>query len=475
MLAKLSIKTLMIIAAAVGGQNVFGQTQADQIGKNALLDLSARVAEGDRFTLSQALKAGLRDNPQVKIAQSMVRSAKENYNSQKSPINPTLSYSALNNTVAPISYADGFALGSNYSMYWTLETNGANRYRTRQAHELFQQAQFDSASTQLSLKLNIINAYVGLQVSNQALEVELKVYDNVKKLSVLTQKRFETGAGPQADATRAKIAEIEEQQNVITFIANVNQARATLNTQLGRPQVLPVDVADPLTYRPITTTGLIALLDQAKRDRPELQSARANLRSLQAIPGLEKSAYFPNVVLAKDFGSDGQTFIGLSVPIDLGGIRGSVAKAKSDIKTQEAQIDLQSQSIDLDVRTCFINFEAARKQVASYESGILQMSETLQNQVRQGYELGSNTIVDILTAENTYRSVQSAYHAAVGAFLIAAYNLKHSIGELPDSFQTEPFTNIGKEATTISPQSSISPDLLNSSSQSVENDSNGPQ
>jgi len=71
------------------------------------------------------------------------------------------------------------------------------------------------------------------------------------------------------------------------------------------------------------------------------------------------------------------------------------------------------------------------------------MSETLVDQIRHGYELGANTIVDIITAENTYRSVESAYYNAVGAYEIAAYTLKHSISDLLESVSSAPVTSIG--------------------------------
>ena len=419
------------------------QAPAIQLPPLGVPDLPPAVPPANQLTLVQAIQTGLRDNPQVAAAHYSVISARENYNSQKAPLNPTFSYAALNNTVAPLSWSDGFNQGANYSAYVTLETNGAVYYRTWQAREQFHQAQFDAATTGLSLKLSIVDAYANLQVANRALEVELKVYQGMVQLGDLTQKRFEAGAGPEADATRARIAAIQEQQNVISDVANVNAARAALNTQLGHPQNAPVDVAEPLVYKPIPAGDLAQLTRQAEQNRPELRSALANLHGLRAVPGLERSAYFPNVVLGKDFGSDGQIFVGMSIPLDLGGIKGAVAKANADVRTQLAQVELQRQAIDADVKSSFINFTAAQKQVDTYQTGILSMSEHLVDQVRHGYELGANTIVDIITADNTYRSVETSYYAAVGAYEQAAYALKHSIGDLADTSVSGPLTEIG--------------------------------
>jgi outer membrane protein TolC len=422
-----------------------------------LPDLPAPVPPANRLSLRQAVQSGLHDNPQITSARYAVLSAHENYNSQKSPINPTISYAALNNSVAPADFVTGFALRSNYSAYVTIETNGAIRYRTAQAREQYHQAQFDAATTGLSLKLSIIAAYVGLQVANRALEVELKVYDNMRQLSDLTRKRFEAGAGLDADARRANIAAIQELQNVIADVANVSAARATLNQQLGHLQNTPVDAAQPLVYRPIPVRDLAELTQLAEQRRPEILSAQANLRSLRAVPGLERSALYPDLVVARDFGRDSPVELGLSVPLDLGGIHGAIQKAKADVKTQEAQVELARQSVDMDVKSAYINLIEAQKQVDTYVSGgILPQSEVLLNQIRQGYTLGANTILDVITAENTYRSVETAYYSAVGAYVQAAYVLKHAIGDLPDNMPDMLLTSIGLADLTTSPVGSSS-------------------
>ena len=118
--------------------------------------------------------------------------------------------------------------------------------------------------------------------------------------------------------------------------------------------------------------------------------------------------------------------------MDLGSIRGAVKKARADVKTQEAQVELARQNIDLDVKNSYVNLDAAQKQVATYDGGILQDSEALLNQTRQAYTLGAGTILDVMTAENTYRAVMTSYYSAIGTYVVAFYTLQHSIGDLPD-------------------------------------------
>jgi len=458
-------RLLRILIVAVYVSPVSGWCQASQSSAPAVspldqipqVELPVPVPVMGQLSLNQALQLGLRQNPQIAAAKSSIVSARENYNSQKAPINPYFTYGALNDEVAPGNWQQGFTEGENYVFYYTFETNGAQKYRARQAREQLHQAEFDARTTGLSLSLSIIDAYVTLQIANRELEVEQTIYSNMVKLGDLTNKRYLAGSGTQADAIRAHIAAIQEQQNVIQDVANVNSARAALRNQLGLPQNAPVDAVEPLVYKPSTVGDLADLTRRAELSRPELHSANANLDSLRAVPGLARSQYYPDLFIAKDLGNDPYLWVGINIPFDLGSIRGQVRKAEADVKTQQAQVELERQSVDLDVKSSYINLLAAQKQVATYDGGMLSMSETLVDQIRHGYELGANTIVDIVTAENTYRSVESAYYVAVGSYVQALYTLRHSTGDLPDAFSSPTFslTNPAPSAAVPAAQTAL--------------------
>jgi outer membrane protein, heavy metal efflux system len=396
------------------------------------VQLPPAVPSAAALSMEDAIRTALQGNPQRLQSAYSVLSARENYNSQKAPINPTFQYSALNNTVAPLDWASGFGLRSNYSVYATLETNGAQRFRASQAREQMHQAAFDAATVELSIRFQAASAYVGLQAANKQLEIERTVVENTRKLMELTHSRQLAGAGTEADYRRANIAYIQEQQNLAANTAAVLNARAALNAVLGRALDTPIDTASPLEYRLIPPSSLTALTRQAEALRPELQSARANLKALQAVPGLSRSAYFPDVIVGRDFGKGSVFNVGMSVPLDLGSIRGSVRKADADVKAQMAQVEASRQGVDLDVKTSLLTLEAAQTQLATYtsEAGLVNESQKLFEQTRQAYLLGANSLLDVITAEDTYKAVLSSYWSAIGSCAQADLTLKHATGEL---------------------------------------------
>ena len=186
----------------------------------------------------------------------------------------------MNNTVAPIGFANGFGSGYNYSAYATIETNGAIRYRTAQARELYHQAQFDAATNQAFLSGSMSSTHMwACKLVARALRgrAEGILHDNMHQLSDLTEKRFDAGAGTQADANVSCAwikAYIQEKQNVLLpDVNNVNSAAraASVMPILAHPLDTPIDASEPLTYKPAPITRILPILQgRPSRIAPEL-------------------------------------------------------------------------------------------------------------------------------------------------------------------------------------------------------------
>lgn len=408
---------------------LFGLTilPASALPQDALpadVPMPSDVPASQRLTLTEAENIAEADNPQIAQAQHTVAGAHATLESQRSFINPTVDYSSLNNTVAPIN---GLGQIGNYSAYATLETNGAEHFRANQAKFQLRGAEAGAVTTRLTLRQSVDDAYSALQVANSQLENERDVYSLVLKLRDLTQKQFELGSGTQANAIRAQIALTQEEQNLIAAVAMVKQARAALDVQLGRPPDTPVDAAEPLAYHPAAVPDKDALLARAMAARPEVASADAGVNAARAAVGLQKAAYIPDLTFGSQINA-GPIEMGFVLPIDLGSIHGEVDSAREQVKVQEAVAAQTRLSVRSDVENGYIALTQARKTVDLYESGILPQTEDLLNRVTQGFSLGADTILDVIDAQQTCRSTRNSYYAAVGTYNQAVDQLNRAIG-----------------------------------------------
>lgn len=382
------------------------------------------VAADQKITLAQAVETALQKNPQITASEHTVAGARANLGGQRAPINPTIAYSGLNNTVALTNFGDP----ANYAVYFTVETSGRIRYRTGQARALLQGAQADAVTTRISVKQAVASAYIALQVANSALENEQEAYQTARRLSDLTEKQFKLGAAPETNAIRASVALNREEQNLIQAINSVRVARANLNVQVGREPDLPIDAAEPLRYTPIELS-LTELRRQALLNRPEIRSAEASRRALQSAVGLQQSQYYPDTVVGSDLRFHNLQ-LGLVLPLfDFGGIRGAVRQAKEAVRTQEAQETLTRRQALLDVETAYASLVATRRTVQSFQEGVLPRTEALLHKVEQGYTLGASTILDLIDAQETYRTTRNDYTAAIGNHQQTAAQLERAVGQ----------------------------------------------
>ncbi len=381
------------------------------------------VAAAQALTLNQAEALAEKNNLQAQQSRYQIGSARANLSSQRAPLNPTINYAALNNLVAPTNFSN---LG-NYTAYVTLETNGARRYRTNQARAQFQGAEAEARTTRLTVRQSVADAYSDLQVANSALQNERNVYALTSRLADLTQNRFKLGAAPEANAIRAQIALTQEQQNLIASADQVRVARVALNVLLGRAPDTPVDAAQPLGYNTVLSLERARLLAQAVQARPEIRSASAGVSAAQAAVGLEKAQYFPNVTLGRQL-DVGPVAVGLILPLDLGSIKNAIDKSQQDVKVQQTLLAQARLGVAQDVETGYLSLTQARQAVLLYQQGILPQSESLLNRVTQGYALGASTILDVIDAQQTYRSTRNAYYAAIGSYNHAVDQLSRAIG-----------------------------------------------
>jgi len=224
------------------------------------------------------------------------------------------------------------------------------------------------------------------------------------------------------------VALTQETANLFSAINGVRQARASLNNVIGREADAPIDAAEPLEYQP-AALNLNDLQALAAKNRPELASAEYNRRALSAAASLARAQSYPDIVLGKPLQGTTNIELGFTLPLfDFGGIRGATQQAQKQEKAQEAVQRQVRQSVGLDVQAAYNALNLAAQTVEAYRSGILPQSESLLQRVTQGYQLGASTILDLIDAQATLRTVRIAYYGAIGQYRQALAQVERATG-----------------------------------------------
>ena len=426
---------------ACTAQTLASQTTSplDLFAQSTQFSQLPEIKDSERITLERAVEIAFQENAQIKASRYQIEAAKANLSGQRAPINPTLTYGGLNNTVAPAPTLD-VNNPSNYGVLFTVETNGAISWRTSQAHNQFDQATADAKTAFLNVRQSVTNAYIGLQIANRALLDEQEALKDAARIRDLTRQQFKLGAAPQTNSIRADIAYTQEFANMLNQVNAVKAARSALNIALGRKPEQPVDAAEPLEFAPIHEK-LDDLQKLADANRPELSSATYSLHALKAAVGLQRSQYYPDLVVGTDFREvhSGVFQVGLTLPLfDFGSIRGAVSQAKKNVKAQESQIVLAQQQVRLDVESAYEALIVSEGTVEALMAGSLSQAEGLEQRIEKGYLLGGNTILDLLDAQSTLRASRIAYYGSIGNYRQALAQLERAIGAPVRALNTAP-------------------------------------
>lgn len=120
----------------------------------------------------------------------------------------------------------------------------------------------------------------------------------------------------------------------------------------------------------------------------------------------------------------------LNVPLFAGGATQSrVRQAIAQRDVASDVLEQQRRLISATTRNAFNSIEAGISQVQAQKDAVASAQKALQS-TQAGYEVGTQTIIDVLFAQQTLFQAQSAYSQARHAYVINQLNLEYSAGTL---------------------------------------------
>lgn len=272
--------------------------------------------------------------------------------------------------------------------------------------------------------------------------------------------KYQVGSSSITDADSAKASEAAAAASVIqarTTLFNDREALAQItgvvptglkvlvtNLPLNTPQ--PANVQDWVTTALASNPSLQAQRDSVESAQHDITAARAaRLPTLSAsvdysrvpswgsgnpsnLAGLPSNV--TNVLHADSRTTDTTLGLVLSVPLFAGG--GTQAQIRQSIAQRDEAHDVLAQDrrqIVADTRNAFNSIESGISQVKAEQEAVASAREALQA-TQAGYGVGTQTIVNVLLAQETLLQAQSGYSQARHAYVIDQIDLKYDAGML---------------------------------------------
>ena len=305
----------------------------------------------------------------------------------------------------------------------------ANRYLAQDARELIVLAVGGAYLQTIAARARMASEEAQLQSANA-------VFDRSKQ-------QFGQGLIAKVDADRNEVQALTHQQRLLSLKNDLAKQKINLARMIGLPPNDQYDLSDEVPFAPAAPLTVEEALGQAFQQRADLKAADAQVRAAERAHAAARAERYPSLGVTSDYGGIGvnpgqlQTTYtataSLKIPIWQGG------RAEGDIQLSDAALaqrraeyeDLKGQ-IESDVRSSYLDLQAAASQVEVAQRNVQVTKEALEL-TRQKVEAGVIDNVQYVQAQEEVTNAEFDFINGVFAFNVAKLSLARAMGRAADA------------------------------------------
>jgi len=108
--------------------------------------------------------------------------------------------------------------------------------------------------------------------------------------------------------------------------------------------------------------------------------------------------------------------------------QGNVAAAEAEARAAERRIELTMLAVQQEVAAAFAQHEAARRSRQIYETGVREVARRNLDVVRQAYDLGRGSLLDVIAEQRRYIEIENGYTDVLKQVYDAWVDIERAVG-----------------------------------------------
>ena len=257
--------------------------------------------------------------------------------------------------------------------------------------------------------------------------------------------RNKAGTNARIDVLRSQVELQVQQQRLRSLEADLEKQKLNLGRLIGLPPGQQFTMTDSAPYQPLEGLNLNDALDRAYKNRADLQAAQAQVNAAMHARDAAIAERLPSVGVSADYGvigvapnnSHGTVTLtaNLHVPVfDGGRIQADVDHATAALDQRKAELaDLRGR-IDYEVRSAFVDLQAAVDQVRVSRSSVDLAGETL-TQARDRFSAGVADTIETVQAEESVAAANEDFISSLYSYNLAKVTLARAMGVADESMK----------------------------------------
>lgn len=293
------------------------------------------------------------------------------------------------------------------------------------------------------LMIRLAESYFNVLTANDNLQFAYAEEESLKRQLEQADQRFEVGLIAITDVQEATAGYDRAYAQKIRAENEIDVAEESLREIVGEynnalnplNQEMPMLKPDPLSIDEWTQSAIEQNL--------EIQAARYGADIAKQNIKINRAGHYPTLDLVANHGysasggrfgefSSHDTAVGLELNIPIyqgGGVNSRVREAVKLHEVSMHSLEQARRKTERETRTSYLNVLSGISEVGALKQAVVS-SETALEATQTGFEVGTRTAVDVVTAERAVQEAKRNYSTARYEYILDTLRLKRAAGSL---------------------------------------------
>jgi outer membrane protein TolC len=254
----------------------------------------------------------------------------------------------------------------------------------------------------------------------------------------LAKDKHDAGTATGVDVLRAQVQLANDRQALLIAQNQTKQALLELARNLGMNPGTPLELAEPLNYRPLNQPDIETLESAALVVRADYLSLARQREGLVEQQRASRARFYPKLSINGNIGEIGRSIGSVQTTgLVQGQIdftlfdhdrNGEAQELASRVKRIDDQIADLHHGIEEDLRSSLLNLDSANEQVAVAKDG-QELAQRELDMAQDRFQQGTANNVEVITAQDELARAEENYILAVSSHVDAKFALARSMGD----------------------------------------------
>ena len=349
---------------------------------------------------------------------------------------PELSVDYGNNQDWSLQMGQSLEVGVSYD----LDLAGVRKARIRSAQSEKEMTEASVNACLCNLRAEASQAWAEAWKQRECCKLLQSSVEDMEQIAQSDSIRLSVGDVGRTDACQSKLEAQTLRNEWLAQKAEYKNALMNLSYMTSGEPISDMEEEKlPIEGTEYTEPGIY---DIAENNRADLRAAELshtlsenNLKLVKASRAMEMGlnlGYSYNTIVRNEI-APAPKFHGLSVGVSIplkfsNANKGELNAARNSILQSQQQYEAARQQVRLEVAQAYSSLQAARQVLKEYDGTLLSDARNILESRKEGYLKGESSLLELLTARQTYHDVMQAYIEACANCYICEVNLKQSIG-----------------------------------------------